>query len=275
MTPSAIRPLRTDDLVAARVLSLQAGWPHRLEDWRLLHAVGAGVAATGPSGKLIGTAMWWTCGEDAATIGMVLVAPAARGRGIGRQMMQAALAALGQRRSMLQATESGLGLYERLGFRATGNVRQHQGRIAPERRAGVPAPIDPARHRDAVALDARAFGAARTELMARLLDGNPAATIETARGLEGFALSRTFGRGRAIGPVVACDEGAAIALVAALLEPGFLRIDIPAEATRLGTALAASGLPAVDTVTVMQRGAWPEPAASDPRRFALVSQALG
>ncbi len=275
MTAIALRPLRADDLGAAHALSLEAAWPHRREDWRQLLDLGAGIAAVGNDESLLGTAMWWPYGKDVATIGMVLVASQVQGRGIGLKMMRAALAALGPRRLLLHATDAGLRLYERLGLRAVGQVRQHQGRIAPRRGADTPATIAAARRDAAVALDARAFGAPRTALMAGLLDGNPAATIETAQGLEGFALSRAFGRGRAIGPVVARDEDVAIALVGALLEPGFLRVDIPAEATRLAAALAASGLHAVDTVTVMRRGAWPEPADPSPRRFALVSQALG
>jgi hypothetical protein len=90
---------------------------------------------------------------------------------------------------------------------------------------------------------------------------------------DGFALRRPFGRGQTIGPVVASDEDHAIRLVSPLLAPGFIRIDIPGDAPRLASWLAGNGLPAISSATVMIRGDWP--ASSGPRRFGLVSQALG
>jgi len=98
--------------------------------------------------------------------------------------------------------------------------------------------------------------------------------IDGDAGLDGFAVRRRFGRGRIIGPVIAPDEDAAIALVTALLQPGFLRIDIPAEATRLAAQLGNAGLTQAGQVTAMVRGPWPDPPPR-PHRFALISQALG
>ena len=69
-------------------------------------------------------------GEDAATINMVIVDAAIRGRGLGRKLMEEALARAGERTSYLVATQEGLPLYEKLGFVATGKIVQHQG-VAP------------------------------------------------------------------------------------------------------------------------------------------------
>jgi len=101
--------------------------------------------------------------------------------------------------------------------------------------------------------------------------------VDGAAAAAGFAILRPFGRGMTIGPVVAPNEEEAIALVAAAASaapPGVLRIDIPARAAHLGAWLTAAGLPVIDTVTTMLRGAWPAQ-PKEPQRFGLALQALG
>jgi hypothetical protein len=53
-----------------------------------------------------------------------------------------------------------------------------------------------------------------------------------------------------------------------------LRVDIPAHAQRLAGWLTAAGLPPIDTVTTMLRGAWPA-ASNGVQRFGLALQAVG
>ena len=78
-------------------------------------------------------------GDDAATINMVIVDAAMRGRGLGRKMMEEALAKAGERTCCLVATQEGLPLYEKLGFVATGEIVQHQGEALQfERRTMYP-----------------------------------------------------------------------------------------------------------------------------------------
>jgi predicted N-acetyltransferase YhbS len=270
------RALTLHDLPALRALSAEAGWPHRAQDWAMMLSLGDGLAACAPDGTILGTAMQWRWSATCATIGMVLVAQAQQGKGLGRQLMQSLLSADSTRATMLNATLAGLGLYERLGFRPIGMVRQHQGTISPLPSWSAKADHPRfARHGDAaalIALDAAAFGTPRTALIQTLMP--EIRVIERAGTLRGFAAIRTFGHGEAIGPVVAETEDDAIAMVVALLRPGFQRIDIPAEATSLAAWLAQTGMPAVDEVTVMTRGAWPN-AQPGARRFALASQALG
>src|SRR4051812_4202004 len=70
-------------------------------------------------------------GDDAATINMFIVDASMRGRGLGRQLMQEALAKAGERTCYLVATNDGLSLYQKLGFVATGGIVQHQGQALP------------------------------------------------------------------------------------------------------------------------------------------------
>ena len=184
-----------------------------------------GIVACDGSGAVVGTALSWRYGPKAATLGMVLVALALQGRGIGRRLMDNVLEDLEGCALMLSATEAGQRLYKALGFSTIGTFRQQQGTYQPtewkarKTRARKLLPAD----RDAVtALDTAAFGAPRIKLLDRLLAEGEAVVIEGANGVAGFAIRRDFGRGRVIGPVIAADEAAAIDLIAALVEPGFL-----------------------------------------------------
>jgi GNAT superfamily N-acetyltransferase len=278
---TTLRPVHAGDLAAMHGLTQQMSWPHRAEDCAQLLALGDGIAAVDPVYDTIGVGLRWSFGE-VGTIGMVLVAAERQGRGIGRALMTALIADSEPRALMLNATAEGLPLYEKLGFVSTGLVRQHQGRLA-EGSVLPPVPAVPVRravpadHTALCALDAAAFGTDRSALIGSLLAGGDAWLVERAGQPTGFAVLRSFGRGMIIGPVVASSEDEAIALVAAAARAapaGVLRVDIAAPAERLAAWLAAAGLPAVDTVTIMRRGNWPA-TSKGLRRFGLALQAWG
>jgi hypothetical protein len=103
-------------------------------------------------------------------------------------------------------------------------------------------------------------------------------TVVLARGGEavGFSIVRRFGRGHAIGPVVAPDLAGAQALIShwcSRYAGKFLRIDVDA-ASGLPEWLEAQSLPRVGTVTTMVRNGPLErgPAVGG---WALVTQAIG
>ncbi len=168
-----MRPLREDDLAAAQLLSSGMGWPHLVSDWAMLLALGDGVAAVNQSGSLIGTGMWWACDARHATLGMMLVAPAWQGQGIGRRLLGSLLARTAGRSLMLNATEVGQALYADMGFVATGEVEQYQGRFMAAPSPACQGSMLRVLHTDDVAqvaaLDAAAFGAPRLPLLRRLL----------------------------------------------------------------------------------------------------------
>lgn len=275
-----LRPLRAADLKAAHALTVGFGWPHRLEDWEFMHALGRGVAAVGPGG-LRGAAMGWTFGRDRAALGMIGVAPECQGQGIGRRMLGALIARLGRRAIVLHATEAGAPLYRALGFEPAGLVRQHQGAafaaglfpLAPGARLRPIGRSDPAA---LAALDKVASGMDRQKLLTALLPRTFGVVLDREREAIGFALLRRFGRGHVIGPVVAPDEGAARALIGHFLaaNPGqFMRIDVP-EHAGLSPWLEELGLVEVDTTLRMVRGR-ENPTGEGLRSYALTSQAFG
>jgi len=275
-----LRDMTPTDLAASHALSSEAQWPHRLEDWDLMLSVGFGVVAE-RDGKIVGTTMAWPYGPDAATLGMVIVSQASRGGGVGRKLMDAIRAQLGERAILLNATEVGLPLYRKLGFEPVGTIHQHQGAafsvpIAQLRRGERVRPLGANDAAAVIELDRRATGLVRTELMSALLKSGQGVILDRGGEAAGFALFRRFGRGYAIGPVVSPDRDGAKALISHWLGSNagmFIRVDIPGD-SGLSEWLEGLGLKEVDRVTSMIRGKAP-PRGDGVAPFAIVSQAFG
>lgn len=271
------RAFGIEHLEDAAALSRQAGWPHRLPDWQTVLDLSQGVVAVNETGNVVGTALMTPYGNDCATINMVIVDARMRGRGVGRHLMDAALKLAGERSLRLVATAEGLPLYEKLGFRETGAILQHQGivgSVAVPEETQTAAPGDLAA---IIALDREAFGADRSALIARLAEIGEVAILRRNAGIVGFACIRAFGRGEVVGPVVATGTDDAKALVAHFMSrrPGaFLRVDTGA-GTGLAPWLIDCSLAHVGGGVAMARPLPVRPAASTVHTFALANQALG
>lgn len=266
--------LRDGDLIAAQAITRALSWPHRMEDWERMLALGVGVAVRAQNGSLAGTGIAWPWGEGAATVGLILVREAFQRRGLGRLIMVELARRLPDRVLRLNATQAGLRLYESLGFRRVGTVRQFQGEA---RARGLADGLRQAAARDfeaIVALDAASFGWERGRLIRMLADTGDAIVVERAGVAAGFGFRRAFGRGNLIGPIVAPGDQDARALFDALLTDGFNRIDIADAAVGLVPVLEGAGLEPVDTVVSMANAPWPA-MGGQVRLYALSSQAFG
>ncbi|EIZ81248.1 GCN5-like N-acetyltransferase [Novosphingobium sp. Rr 2-17] len=275
-----LRRMTVDDLPAAQSLSSGQKWPHRVEDWDMLLGLGFGYVAQTDE-RIVGTAMAWLYGADAATLGMVIVSPHAGDTDTGRQLMDAVLGDLDGRTVLLNATAEGRPLYAGMGFEALGLVFQHQGaafavpiaELIPGER------VRPLGAKDMPTLQAlarRATGMDRDALLNALVPGAQGVVLTRDNEPVGFSLFCRFGRGHVVGPTVAPDTGGAKVLISHWLGSHagiFCRIDIPEE-SGLGDWLEELGLPQVGQVTSMVRG---RPPKADPsaRTFTLTTQALG
>lgn len=276
-----LRAMTAADLGAAHALTEELRWPHRAADWEQAFRHAEGVVAE-RDGQVVGTALRWRWGRKHATVGLVVVAPACRGRRIGHRLMSALLDGLQRRTVLLHATAEGRGLYERLGFVRVGEIRQHQGIALPAPLVALEAGwrLRPATEADLPALrtlDAAARGMPRDALIDELFRNADATVVLDQDGsARGFAMLRRFGRGHSIGPVVAPGVDGAKALIAHLagLNAGrFTRIDIDFD-SGLAEWLESLGLLRVDAPTTMVRGA-PLPRDANARLYAIVTQALG
>ena len=268
-------------LTEAQALSAEENWPHRIEDWDFMLALGRGAVAL-DGDQVVGTIMWWPNGENHSTLGMVIVTRERRRQRLGQRLMKKALAEIGEGQVTLNATEEGMRLYTEHGFEEIDVVVQHQGRptLPDAGSASDETPVRSMRQDDVdaiVALDAQETGRPRDTMLRALADAGEGLVAERGGELRGYALARPFGYGHVIGPVVAEDDRLARTFVRTWIErlgDGFVRIDVRA-ASDLSDWLAAHGLRKVDEGVTMARGGAPDDRQPSPRLFALASQALG
>src|SRR5258708_22582027 len=212
-----LREMATQDLSAAHALSREAQWPHRLEAWSFMLRLGLGVVAE-LDGSTVGTAMGWPYGANAANLGMGIVSPNSRGAGVGQMLMNAMFDRLGERTIILNATDGGLPLYKKLGFKAVGGIHRHQGTvlsvpIVSLRRDERVRPMGMGDKTDIIELDREAGGMERADLLSSLLKTAQGVVLAHDGKAVGFAFFRRFGLGYAIGPAVAPDAQGAKALI--------------------------------------------------------------
>ncbi len=279
-TEFTIRPMQPYDRDTAVRLTQAEGWPHRREDWDFHCRLGQGWVACAPDGAIVGTALWWSYGSDAGTLGLVVVDGRYRGYGIGPRLLEAIFEDAGPRAFQAVVTRRGLSLFRNLGFREVGKVQQWQGvpsSVAVEQPTGLSLrKVDQTFLPLLCELDEAAFGAKRPELLRAILEQDNGVLAEKDGQPVGFGLIRPAGRGMVIGPVVASDEDVAKILVSRLLSIGtsFTRVDIPANATGLAEFLQQSGLTLVDQAPVVIRGERLS-GSQTTRSFAIASQSLG
>lgn len=214
-----IRTLLDSDLAFGHELSRLAGWNQTPRDWaRFLSLAPQGCFLAEVDGVAAGTATTTTYGKELAWIGMVLVHPDFRRRGIGTSLLERAIRHLREERGVtcvrLDATPEGKPLYEGLGFRSEWGLR----RWVKEVRESSPNPSPPSTGKfsePSLELDLAAFGANRFELLQSLQQGSSGCVI-----LEegGFGLMRPGERANYLGPVTVATPAEAERIVSNLLE---------------------------------------------------------
>jgi predicted N-acetyltransferase YhbS len=202
-----IRRLEERDIDAAIALTDLEAWGYTREDFQRLLALSSdGCFAAERDGHVVGVLTTTTHG-GLAFLGAVIVAPELRGKGVGKQMMDAALAhlqATGVRTVRLNAYLNAIPFYERLGFHREYEVIRWHG-AAPERqKARTVRPIRADDLGGLARMDARYFGADRTALLGRLATEFPRTFLVAERGrrLKGLIVGNPSGGACEIGPWV-------------------------------------------------------------------------
>ena len=229
-----LRLATSNDIPAALRLCRISGWNQLETDWtRLLEYEPGGCFAAEVDSELVGTVTTTRYGTSLAWIGMMLVHPEFRRRGIATMLMNRSLQylqACGVRCIKLDATPEGQHVYERLGFTAEWSLRRWT-QVGSDRldsqRAKVesqqPCASSLARYLE---MDRRGFGADRSQWIQRLLPDSKVRCRNLAIGLlrPGFLASY-------LGPLIASGLGDAKTVIEELIddtvEPVFWDIPDP------------------------------------------------
>lgn len=262
-------------IAGAHALSRAVQWPHRAEDWELFLSLSRGAVVL-EGETVVATALATPFG-DVATANMIIVDAARRGAGLGRRVMEAAMARVSAREWRLVATQDGLPLYEKMGFVGYGEIRQMQGIVAaPGAVAALPERATAADLEGLVALDKGATGMERRALYEALLRMGTVHVQRQAGEIVALAALRIFGRGEVLGPVIARTEDEARGLMAPIIacaEGRFLRVDTPLD-SGMADWLGGLGLARAGGGILMRKGA-ATPCPGPQRAFALAAQAFG
>jgi creatinine amidohydrolase/Fe(II)-dependent formamide hydrolase-like protein/predicted N-acetyltransferase YhbS len=239
----AVRAMTPDDVASGMELKTLAGWNQTVDDWNLMlrHETTNGFVAV-QDGRVVGSVV--ALKYDArGWIGMMLVHPDWRGRGVGRLLMQSAMQSLADCPAIgLDATPAGKPLYAKFGFRDEYSIVRLTHRCVPiieaeHNAGGVLCPASSEMFSQFVALDSAASGFARPLILKEL-----ATHLPTAWALRGDDKISAFGLGRPgsnfyqIGPVVGESTADARSVIAKSLSNLIGRsvvIDVPVRHTAI------------------------------------------
>jgi GNAT superfamily N-acetyltransferase len=208
------------DIPAAMRLKEIAGWNQTEADWRRFLAAGAeGCFVAEIDDAVCGTAATISFEGRFAWVGMVLVDPAHRGRGIGTTLLQKAIAYLdtaGIPTIKLDATPAGKPIYQKLGFLTEYEIERWIVRrpteLLPAKGASptdqaLPAPL----LERVLKADREVFGADRSALLRSIYSDSPqlADGLWNAGSVEAYSFGRRGSFADHLGPWVAANEESA------------------------------------------------------------------
>lgn len=271
-----LRPMTPADIPFGMRLKDAAGWNQTPEDWtNFLEMSPDGCFVAEWDGVPAGTVTTVVHGGLVGWIGMVLVDPGYRRRGIGTYLIASALAVLEARCPVvkLDATPAGREVYLPLGFEDDlpfeRRVRRAGAPAVPGPETGVEVSSARLEHLSEIdALDRDAFGASRVATLERWLRVAPeyAFVARTAGDLRGFCLGRHGSRYEQIGPLVALEARAAHALAFTAMEAcadKAIAIDTLAMSPSWLETLEQAGFRLERGFMRMRRGAEPHPGVVD------------
>lgn len=227
--PMKLRPMTREDIPLGMRLKEIAGWNQTPADWETflsLRPDGCFVAEW--DGVPAGTVTTVNYDDGFSWVGMVLVDPAYRRRGIGTRLLEEAIRSLeGCETVKLDATPDGEKVYVKLGFVGEYGLSRQVCRKedltlpSPPELEGPDETARPMQEADltaVVAHDAHVFGKPRRKILEAWHRQAPGYSfvVEGSRGLLGYCLGRHGSRYEHVGPLVAesCETAQALLLPA-------------------------------------------------------------
>lgn len=281
MSEWTIRPLGRAELAQHLDWAAAEGWNPGLHDAEAFHAADPEGFLLGElRGEPVGMVSAVRYGADFGFIGLYLVRPAWRGRGLGLALWQAAMARLEGRTIGLDGVLAQQANYRRSGFQLAWRNIRYQGTISPQ---GVTPGrlLRPGEWTDADLLrcDAPFFPGDRRRFLPcwSRLPGSLTLALPGAAGLAGFGTIRGCREGFKIGPLVAeTPEGADTLLRALVLERAagaMVQLDLPEPNPHAQALARAHGMqPVFETARMFTAPVAPPPME---RLYGVASFELG
>jgi GNAT superfamily N-acetyltransferase len=199
-----------------------SGWNQTEADWRALLDPPSLFRGARVADRVVGTAGAMVYGDRLAWVCMVLVDPAERGRGLGTSLVEQVLDRLPRGlRVGLDATPTGQGVYERLGFQIGGFLARMQTTSPALPKGPLPSvrAMTAADWSRLLKHDQDVFGADRGRALRAAFAAAPeyAWLVEDQSTLVAYGFGRPGHDADQIGPVVGSDVSAAAAIVASSL----------------------------------------------------------
>lgn len=271
-TSLSVRVMSPRDIPFADSLRSLAGWNQTVHDW-------AGFLEFAPNGCFIadvggvpaGTATTILYDGKIGWIGMVLVHPEKRRRGVGNTLLRHTIAWLrsqGATSIKLDATPAGKNVYLPLGFCEEYNLTRFEGKVptaTPPSSAGHEVQAFTAAHIQQVTdFDIRVFGVARSSVFSSLITRSPNLCLVAydRRRVCGYLIAREGAAALQLGPWAARSPDIAISLFRTFMNqtPGRqLFLDIPGPNLDATRYLCSLGFKPQRDFTRMYLGANPLP----------------
>ena len=272
-----LRIMKMADIPAGMRLKEIAGWNQSAEDWkRFLEASPEGCFAAEEDGRVCGTATTISFENRFAWVGMVLVDPEYRSRGIGTRLLERAIEHLDDLKIpaiKLDATPQGKPLYEKLGFVSEYEIERWTLKRSASQAAKASGPgtrdlLSPELLESICKADQEIFGADRSFLLESLHEDAPdfTAGIWNAGVIEGYAFGRRGSFADQLGPWMARDVSTARRLLEAFLAHSTREIQVVdyLKANSIaGGPLKSFGFSCSRSLTRMYRGSNEHPGRSE------------
>lgn len=281
--------LHTHDIPSLVELSATLGWDYSTEDLTTIFASGIAYGHKTETGQLLSSAAVFPYGPELASLGMVMVDPEHRRKGLGQTATQKVMESLPDKNTpiMLVATQQGYPMYEKMGYRTIGTLHKfiaetyqpHEDEQQIDLTGYQIQHLTHDNFAEILRLDTDSLGTDRkTFLQARLNQSQTGVILRRTKDntAAGFALSIPGTAVTILGPVTAPNPTLAFALIDHLARQTTapLRIDIPSEQTALIEKLPAHGFTLQTQPPVMLWNAEHLPPRNNTL-FGIAAQAFG
>ncbi|PFC17119.1 GNAT family N-acetyltransferase [Bacillus cereus] len=255
-----LREEQIGDIVA---LSSYIGWDYNREEVETIFNSGIVYGVWNERKKLIASAAIILYGEALASIGMVIVHPDYKGRGIGKMITNSCMNSVSaQTPFMFIATDEGKPLYKKLGFKVVSYVSKYicNSYNANHKCAENEEYMMVYKESDLegiIKIDKGAFGTSRNEfLKQRIMQSEQCVVVkDTKENVVGYGISIQTPENKIIGPVVAKNNEMAMRIVHDLARGhnGKLRMDVPEGKNDFMKELEIAGFKKVNTPPIMMK----------------------